>query len=154
MKLIGRGDRLLNNTSVENLCDAILLAIRAPTIEGETFNIRDERLVTREEFINTIADYLGEPHPGHVPEWLARLLVRPMETLARITGQGTPPPLTQARMKFLTQNLDFSITKAKRILGYRPRVDFQEGIISALEPASNKNAAQPQQLTEAVPVNV
>ena len=30
MKFIGRGDRLLNNTSVENLCDAILLAIEKP----------------------------------------------------------------------------------------------------------------------------
>jgi nucleoside-diphosphate-sugar epimerase len=153
MKLIGRGDRLLNNTSAENLCDAILLAIETPGIDGETFNIRDERLVTREEFIHTIADYLGEPHPGHVPEWIARILVRPMETMARATGRGAPQ-LTQARMKFLTQNLDFSIKKAKRMLGYRPRVDFQDGIIAALEPASNKKPAQMLRSAEPIAIHV
>ena len=87
MKILGRGDRLLNNTSVDNLCDAILLAIEKPDIDGETFNIRDERLVTREEFINTIADYLGKPHPRHVPEWLAEALVRPIEAIARLRGR-------------------------------------------------------------------
>jgi nucleoside-diphosphate-sugar epimerase len=133
MRFLGRGDRVLNNTSVENLCDAILLAVEKPGIDGETFNIRDERLVTREEFINTVADYLKKPHPKHVPEWLGRLLVRPMERIARLRGQKTPPPLTQAQIKFMTLNLDYSIAKAKRVLGYAPRVDFRQGIVAALD---------------------
>jgi nucleoside-diphosphate-sugar epimerase len=141
MKFLGRGDRLLNNTSVDNLCDAILLAIEQPNVVGETFNIRDERLVTREEFVNTIADYLGEPHPRHVPEWLGRLLVGPIEALARLRGQDSPPLLTRAQIKFLTLNLEFSIAKAKRVLGYRPRVDFQDGIIAALDYATGKQTA-------------
>ncbi len=33
----------------------------------------------------------------------------------------------------MTLNLDFSIAKAKRMLGYRPSVDFQEGIVAALD---------------------
>jgi nucleoside-diphosphate-sugar epimerase len=140
MKFVGRGDRLLNNTAVENLCDAILLAIETPGIEGETFNIRDERLVTREEFINTIADYLGKPHPRHVPEWLARLLVGPIEWIARLRGRETPPLLTRAQIKFMTLNLDYSIAKAKRILGYQPRVDFRDGIVAALDYQTGKTA--------------
>lgn len=139
MQFIGRGERVLNNTSIDNLCDAILLAIETPGIDGEAFNIRDERLVTRQEFINSIADYLGKPHPGHVPEWLARLVVRPMEFWARLKGSQKAPLLTQARMKFLTQNLDYSIDKAKRMLGYRPRVDFREGIIATLDALTGKN---------------
>lgn len=142
MKFLGRGDKLLNNTSVENLCDAILLAMEKPGITGETFNIRDERLVTREEFINTVADYLGKPHPRHVPERLGRVLVGPIETLARWRGRQTPPLLTRAQIKFMTLNLDFSIAKAKRVLGYRPQVDFREGIIAALDYTTGKSTAQ------------
>jgi nucleoside-diphosphate-sugar epimerase len=138
MRFLGRGDRLVNNTAVENLCDAILLAIETPGIDGETFNIRDERLVTREEFINTIADYLGKPHPRHVPEWLGRLLVGPIETIARMRGREDPPFLTRAQIKFMTLNLDFSIAKAKRVLGYQPRVDFRDGIVVALDYATGK----------------
>lgn len=139
MKFLGPGDRLLNNTSVENLCDAILLAIETPNIIGETFNIRDERLITREEFVHTIADYLGKPHPGHVPEWLAKTIVGPIEALARLRGRETAPILTRGQIKFLTQNLDYSIAKAKRVLGYRPRVDFHEGIVPALDYATGKS---------------
>jgi nucleoside-diphosphate-sugar epimerase len=146
MKFLGRGDKVLKNTSVENLCDAILLALEKPGVLGETFNIRDERLVTREEFIHTVADYLGKPHPRHVPERLGRALVGPIEAIARLRGRQTPPLLTRAQIKFMTLNLDFSIAKAKRVLGYRPRVDFREGIVAALDdttgkPPANREAA-------------
>jgi nucleoside-diphosphate-sugar epimerase len=138
MKLIGRGDRLLNNTAIENLCDAILLAIETPGIDGETFNIRDERLVTREEFVHAIADYLGKPHPRYVPERLAKAIVGPIEAVARLRGRTTPPILTHGQIKFLTQNLDYSIAKAKRVLGYRPHVDFQDGIVTTLDALTGK----------------
>jgi nucleoside-diphosphate-sugar epimerase len=138
MKFLGRGDRVLNNTYVENLVDAILAAIKRPEVIGETFNVRDERLVTREEFINTVADYLGKPHPRRVPERVARLLVRPIEGLARLRGATEPPLLTGAQIKFMTLNLDFSIAKAKRMLGYQPRFDFREGIRVALENTTGK----------------
>jgi nucleoside-diphosphate-sugar epimerase len=142
MKLIGPGDRLLNNTAVDNLCDAILLAIETSDIDGETFNIRDERLVTREEFVHTIADYLGKRYPGHVPEWLVKRIVDPIEAIARLRGRQTPPILTRGQIKFLTQNLDYSIAKAKRVLGYRPRVDFQEGIVAALDSITGRSAVR------------
>ena len=142
MKIIGRGDRLLNNTAVENLCDAILLAIETPNITGEAFNIRDERLVTREEFVHTIADYLGKPYPRHVPEWLVKTLVGPIEAIARLTGRETAPVITRGQIKFMTQNLDYSIAKAKRVLGYKPRVDFREGIVTALDYLTGKNAGR------------
>jgi nucleoside-diphosphate-sugar epimerase len=147
MKFLGPGDKVLNNTSVENLCDAILLALEKPGIEGETFNIRDERLVTREEFIHTVADYLGKPYPRHVPERLGRALVGPIETIARWRGRETPPLLTRAQIKFLTLNLDFSIAKAKRVLGYRPRVDFRDGIVAALDYAAGKTPAPRETVT-------
>lgn len=133
MKYIGAGDRVLNNTYVENLVDAIFLAIDHPDALGETFNIRDERLVTRKEFIGAIADYLEKPQPGSVPEWLARILVKPIERIAKLRGATSPPLLTGAQIKFMTLNLDYSIDKAKRVLGYKPQVDFQEGIRTALD---------------------
>lgn len=138
MRFLGRGERVLNNTAVGNLCDAIRLAIDNPEIDGETFNIRDERLVTREEFIHTVADYLGKPHPKHVPEWVGRALVGPIEGWARLRGRATSPALTRAQLKFMTLNLDYSITKAKRSLGYQPRIDFREGIIEALDDVTGE----------------
>jgi len=133
MKLVGDGKKVLNNTYVGNLVDAIFLAVEKQGIVGEVFNVRDERLVTREELIYTIADHLGKPHPRKVPEWLARGVVGIIEGLAKLRGATEAPLLTRARIKFLTLNLDFSIEKAKRVLGYQPRVDFREGIKESLD---------------------
>lgn len=148
MKFVGRGDRLINNTYVGNLVDALLLAVEKPVL-GETFNIRDERLVTREEFVNTIADYLGKPHPRHVPEFIPKLLVGPVERIAKLRGRKDSPFLTRAQIKFMTLNLDYSIAKAKRVLGYSPRVDFRDGIRVALDDLTGKT---PRKMLEAVAV--
>ena len=138
MKFIGDGKKVLNNTYVGNFVDAVFLAIDNERAVGETFNIRDERLVDRLEYINTVADYLSKPHPGHVPLWLARTAAPLIEGWARFTGKQTAPLLTGARIKFMALNLDYSIEKAKRVLGYEPRVDFQHGIREALDWATGK----------------
>jgi nucleoside-diphosphate-sugar epimerase len=150
MKIIGRGDRLLNNTAVDNLCDAILLAIETPNISGETFNIRDERLVTREEFVNTICDYLGNPYPRRVPEWLVKAVVAPIEGFAWLRGRDDAPLVTRGQIKFMTQNLDYSIAKAKRVLGYQPQVDFRDGIIVALDYLTGKSVVRDRAVAVAV----
>lgn len=140
LRFVGPGDKVLNNTAVDNLVDAIMLAMENPNALGEIFNIRDERLVTREEFINSVADYLGRKPPRHAPEWFARTMVGPIEWFATLRGKKTPPFLTKAQLKFMANNLDFSINKAKRILGYKPRVDFREGIIPALDYTTGKTS--------------
>ena len=61
---------------------------------------------------------------------------------AVMRGRQTPPLLTRAQIKFMTLNLDFSIAKAKRLLGYRPRVDFRDGIVAALDFTTGKSKAQ------------
>ncbi len=136
LKLIGKGDRLLNNIYVDNLNDAILLAMEKDEAIGEVFNLRDRRLVTRREFIGAICEYFDRPLPPSVPLALAKVVVGPMESMARLRGAKTAPLLTRARMKFMTKNLDFSIEKAERVLGYRPAVDFREGMLEALRDAA------------------
>lgn len=138
MKLIGDGKKLLNNTYSGNLSDAVILALQKDGVLGETFNIRDERLVTREEFMGAIADYLGRPRPRKVPLWVARTVAGVVEPLARARRKPEAPILTKARIKFLTLNLDYSIAKAKQMLGYRPGVDFQDGIREALDWATKR----------------
>ena len=139
IKFIGDGQKDLNNVYVGNLVDAIFLAIDSDEALGETFNIRDERLVTREEYLMTVADYLGKPRPGKVPVWLARLACPFFERWANLRGAKEPPLLTSATIKFMAINLDFSIEKAKKMLGYQPKVDFKQGMIEALDWATGKN---------------
>ncbi|MCH7729275.1 MAG: hypothetical protein IH991_22760 [Planctomycetes bacterium] len=139
VKFIGKGDKVLNNTSVHNFVDAIFLAMRNDEALGETINIRDERLVTREEYLMTVADYLGKPRPKRIPVWLAKMLVPLIVGFAKLRGKKESPLLTKATIKFMAVNLDYSIEKAKSLLGYKSKVDFKDGMIEALDWATGKN---------------
>lgn len=126
---LGSGEKLVNNTYVENLVDAIFLALERDDLVGEVFNITDARLVTKRELINTIAEHLGRPKPTkQVPLPVARVVTTMMESLWRLLGKDEAPLLSQARIKFLGLNLDFSNAKARHTLGYEPKVDFAEGM--------------------------
>jgi nucleoside-diphosphate-sugar epimerase len=128
VKYFGSGAQLLNNTYVENLVEAVFAVIDRPQTIGETFNITDDVLVSKRDFISTFATLAGYDVPrAAVPLWLARWLTRASEWLYRALGRTEAPLLSNARFKFLGLNLDFSIEKARRMLGYQPAVTFQEG---------------------------
>jgi 2-alkyl-3-oxoalkanoate reductase len=133
VRYVSRGRFALNTTYVGNLVDAIFLAAEKPAAVGQVYNITDNEPVTRRVFFRTVADGLGLPRPGlGGPVWIARPLAGVIERRARRLGWTEPPRLTQARIKFLGLNLEFSIEKAKRELGYEPRVKFAEGMAEAL----------------------
>ncbi|MBW3543514.1 MAG: NAD-dependent epimerase/dehydratase family protein [Planctomycetes bacterium] len=129
VKFLGSGEQLMNNTYVGNLIDAVFLAIERDAAVGETFNITDGRLVSKREFIGTIAEEAGLPVPKRsVPLPVARVLARGMEGLWKLLRKREAPLLSSARIKFLGLNLDFSIGKARRELGYEPAVEFRDGV--------------------------
>jgi nucleoside-diphosphate-sugar epimerase len=130
VRWVGGGKGAMNTIFIENLVDAILLAINHPDAIGKVFNLTDGEVVSKRRFIESLVQGLELPEPprGSVPLWLARFLAHHMERRARKRGAAKPPVLTQARLKFLGLNLDFSIEKAKRELGYNPRVSFEEGM--------------------------
>lgn len=131
---LGDRQRLMNNTAARNLVDAIFLLINRDDLTGETFNITDGRLVTKEEFVSTVARGLGVTPPTRaISLGVAKTLATILETLWRWRGKTQAPILSRARIKFLGLNLDFSIDKARHVLGYNPRYDFQEAMTEALE---------------------
>ena len=129
VRYIGGGTRAMNTIYVGNLVDAIFLAVEKPEAVGEVFNLTDGEVVSKRQFIDAIADGAGAPRPARsVPLWLARIAAWSMERRARRRGATEAPRLTQARLKFLGLNLDYSIEKARTRLGYQPRTHFADGI--------------------------
>jgi nucleoside-diphosphate-sugar epimerase len=130
VRYLGSGAAAMNTVFVRNLVDAIFLALDKPEAVGQVYNLTDGERVSKRRFIETLADGMGVPRPPWltVPLWLARVLAGVLEGWARRRNHPRPPILTQARLKFLGLNLDFSIDKARRELGYRPAVSFEEGM--------------------------
>lgn len=126
---LGSPDKVMNNTYVGNLVEAVFLSIARDDVLGEVFNITDARLVTKREFVETIARDAGYPLPSKVvPLGVARFLARLLEGIYRTLGKQEAPLLSSARIKFLGLNLDYSIDKARRQLGYEPQTDFADAM--------------------------
>jgi nucleoside-diphosphate-sugar epimerase len=130
VRWLGGGKGAMNTIYVLNFVGAIFLALEKPNAVGQVYNLTDGEFVSKRRFIELLVNGLGlpQPPPLSVPIWLARFVANVMESRSRSKGSPTPPLLTQARVKFLGLNLDFSIAKAKRELGYQPRFTFEEGM--------------------------
>ena len=63
---------------------------------------------------------------------MAKFLAGLVEGIAKFRGAKNPPLINKARYKFLGLNLDYSIEKARRVLGYRPPYTFDQGIERAM----------------------
>ncbi len=126
---IGSGKNKVNMIYIENLADAIVNASYSEKTLGEVYNITNDSGMTMMDVAYTVADLWGCKRPTkHLAKGIAYTLCNIMEFFARLAKAKEPPLLNKTRLKFLTLNLDFDITKIKRDLGYEPKVDMLEGL--------------------------
>ena len=125
----GSGDQVLNCIYVKNLVDGIFRAVIEPAAIGAVFNLTDGQQITKKQFVGRVAELAGlKPPTRRLPLGLARFLAAVFESGAKLRGAKNPPLINKARFKFLGLNLDYSIEKARRVLGYQPPFTFDEGI--------------------------
>ena len=129
----GSGEQALNCIYVKNLVHGLFLAAETPEAVGEVFNLTDGEPVSKRRFVGRVAELAGLPAPKRkIPLRFAKLLATVVEGIAKARGAKNPPIINKARYKFLGLNLDYSIEKARRILGYRPPYSFDEAIERAM----------------------
>jgi nucleoside-diphosphate-sugar epimerase len=129
VRYLGSGEQALNTIYVGNLVEAAFLAAEKPGVVGQIYNLTDGEKVSKRRFFETVSDGFGIARPKHsLPLWMGQLVAWWLEGRARRRKKAHAPRLTQARIKFLGLNLDFSIEKARRELGYQPKWSFAEGM--------------------------
>lgn len=128
--VFGRGDNPRSLTVIENLVDAMLLSARHPKAVGQTFWIVSERPYTTVEFLQLIAKNIGVPfRPRHLPAWPAVLA----ERLDRLSSRLGVYNQTLHILGETAREIAASGEKAKKLLGYRPRLTVAEGIKQAVD---------------------
>ncbi|MCI0380159.1 MAG: NAD-dependent epimerase/dehydratase family protein [Gemmataceae bacterium] len=128
-----RGRRALNTIFVRNLIDAVFLAIERDQAVGQIYNLTDGENVSKRQFMEKIADLMGLARPRRTPPyWIAWLATWLCEKFAKLRGAKEAPTYNFTKLKFMGLNLDFSIEKARRELGYQPRVGFDDAITETI----------------------
>jgi nucleoside-diphosphate-sugar epimerase len=137
MVLVGGGRVVAGLCYVDNLVDAVVLALTHEAAPGQAFNVTDGLAVTWKEFTAGLAAGLGcSPVRWSLPYWLANGLGFSLEhgyrLLHRTTGLTTAPLLSRQAVHVLGRDQDFSNGKARALLGWEPRVDYAAGLEATL----------------------
>lgn len=127
LPLIGDGRNLVDLTYVENVAEAMRLAMTADATVGKTYHITNDEHALLWNQVRRILQELKLPPPRlriSLPAALAAASA--MEQVARFTGKE--PTLTRYSALILARTQTYNIAAAKRDLGYHPPVSLEEGI--------------------------
>jgi 2-alkyl-3-oxoalkanoate reductase len=125
--MFGTGRTLYHPVYIDNLVDAFMLCLTPGVGDGREYLIADEQYYPIEDIVKAVGRALGvEVRIAHYP-------VMPMVVAGHICEKlckpfGMTPPIFPRRVDWYRQNRAFDISRARQELGYKPRVELEEGL--------------------------
>jgi nucleoside-diphosphate-sugar epimerase len=125
--MFGSGRTLYHPLYIDNLVDAFLLCMPQGVGSGREYLIADEKYYAIEDIVQAVARALD------VPVRIPHYPVLPVVAVGHIVEKlckplGITPPIFPRRVDWYRQNRAFDIGRARRELGYRPRIELEEGL--------------------------
>lgn len=125
--MIGDGSALFHPAYIDDVVEGFQLSLRNPKAFGEVFIVGGDEYMPLRDLVAMIAAELGV----RPPHW--RLPLRPVLVLANVCEKlfvplGLEPPLHRRRVSFFQNNRAFAIEKARRVLGFQPRMSLRDSI--------------------------
>ncbi len=125
--MFGSGKTLYHPLYIDNLVDALMLAMEPGAGDGEAFLIADEDYLSIEELVRKVVVSMGaEPNIAHYPIWPLIAAGHVFETVCK--PFKITPPIFPRRVDWYRQNRAFDITKARKLLGYNPTGKSRRGL--------------------------
>ncbi len=129
--LIRNADPLIDITCVENVVDALILAVKAPPPAiGKKFNISNGTPWPRSRLLAELFRRVGIPYrTRNVSYPVAYACAATLEYASSLlTLSSWEPPLTRYSVGVLSKSQTLDITAARRLLGYTPAKTIEEGM--------------------------
>ncbi len=125
--MFGDGRTLYHPLYIDNLVDALMISMQEGKGDGQTYLIADDEYVEIERLVRMVADSmkikLKVPHIPVLPVVLIGHIVEKVCKPFKIK-----PPIFPRRVDWYRQNRAFDISKARKELGYNPRIGLKEGL--------------------------
>jgi len=130
--IVGSGEIYYHLTYIDDLTEGFRLCGEHAAAANRTYILAGGEVTTLNELVATIASVAGvSPPRWHVPVWPFRVAGALCEAVC--VPLGIEPPIYRRRVDFYTKSRAFDITRARRELGYAPRVGLREGIGRTLD---------------------
>lgn len=131
--IVGRGDNALPFCYVTDVVQGFLLAAYLQQAPGNVYNITNDHPLTQQEMFDTIADAVGGKRPTrhlpYLPIYYGSIVAE--RVVARLTR--TKPIVTELGALMFGSDNRHSVDKARRELGFEPKVSLRDGIKLAAE---------------------
>lgn len=124
--MVGGGRGFITHCHIDNLVDALRLAVDHPEATRRPFIVHDGERTTYAHYFRALAAAAGLRGPGpSIPAALARTAAKIGERAA--ASLRTRPPLTEGAVRYLLRTTEYSLREAEAV-GYAPRVGLDEGM--------------------------
>jgi nucleoside-diphosphate-sugar epimerase len=120
----GRGQ--IGPVYVDNLVDGVVLAAASLEAVGQIFTIADGYAIDMADFFGHYARMLGKNGIRTLPTAVARAIAAAGGRVEKALGRDTE--MSAASIDYLAKRGAYSIEKARRILGYEPKISLEEGM--------------------------
>jgi 2-alkyl-3-oxoalkanoate reductase len=134
---IGSRDNIVPIVHVSDVVQAMTLAAKAPQGRSRVFNITDGSKTTIGDLATSLAHAVGAPPPTRV---LRRILPRIAVTIFELLGRDGP--ITRPTLRFIGSSRYVDISRARKELGYEPRVNLKDGVTECADWLRATVAAQ------------
>jgi nucleoside-diphosphate-sugar epimerase len=136
--LFGAGSGRRHMVYVTDVAEAFLAACTHPAAANEEMIIAGPEAASLKEMLDTLASVVGRPRCG------PRLPLTPMLVLAALVEDaaklvGVKPPIYRRRMDFYLSDAAFDCSRARRLIGYVPRVSLREGLRRTYQASEQTN---------------
>ena len=127
--IVGSGHNAVPFVYVTDMVQGILLAMGHERALGQVYNIGSDQLLSQRELFASIAHEIGAAPPRiHVPYHMLYAAAYAAERIATFSRSRVPPFVTRHGVKLYGADNQLSIDKARRDMGYVPRVPLREGV--------------------------
>ena len=130
----GSGEHLIQFAHVGDVVQGLTRVLeKREEARGETFIIGEDAAYTYNQVYEIISEILGVRPPRlHLPPWLVKLGVAPVEAVNNVLGRKSFMWHTKT-VDSVTSHRAYSVDKAKRILGYAPKHSLREGLAETVD---------------------
>src|SRR5438309_5681346 len=122
------GSNSLPLTFIDNCAEAIVLAGFKPGIDGETFNVVDDQLVTGRQFLEAYRSHVKPFRTVSIPYSLAYTMCGLWEKYSKWSKNQVPPVFNRQRCAAQWKPMRYSNQKLKDRLGWKPRLPMKEAM--------------------------
>jgi nucleoside-diphosphate-sugar epimerase len=126
IKLVDHGRGVLNLVYIDDLIDGLCLAETAPRAAGETFLVSGAAPVTVRDYFGRLAALAGKPSAPGIGTTRARLEAVWGRWHYRFTRE--PKRVEDTDLELMGHREAVSIEKARRLMGFAPRVSLEDGM--------------------------